>query len=208
EGSLRGRADPPPQAGDEDPAPAPGRAGGPEPAGDAVAHTGQGGERLARSRRAHRPGAGRARLLQGRHRGAPPRGGGMTSFMSASRGALVALVASGLFAAAPAGAQSWPPPPQTVPSIGLKTPQAFPPATVPSIGLKTPQALPPATVPSIGLKTPQALPPATVPSIGLRTPPAYQPYTVPSIGLSTPPPYEVPSIGLSTPQALPPVTVP
>ena len=52
---------------------------------------------------------------------------------------IAALVASGLFTALPALAQSWPPPPQTVPSIGLKTPQGNP-ATVPSIGLSTPRS--------------------------------------------------------------------
>jgi hypothetical protein len=46
-------------------------------------------------------------------------------------GVVVALVTSAVLSAVPALAQSWSPPPQTVPSIGLKTPQAFPPVTVP-----------------------------------------------------------------------------
>jgi hypothetical protein len=103
-------------------------------------------------------------------------------------GVVVALVTSAVLSAVPALAQSWSPPPQTVPSIGL-TSQAYAPPTVPSIGSSTPR-------------------PWEVPSIGLSTPQAYPPLTVPSIGSSTPPPYEVPSIGLKTPQAFPPVTVP
>ncbi len=35
---------------------------------------------------------------------------------------LVALAVAEVFATAPALAQSWPPPPQTVPSIGVKNP--------------------------------------------------------------------------------------
>jgi len=89
---------------------------------------------------------------------------------------LVALLASGLLTAAPALAQKGPPAPQTVPSIGLKTPQAFPPATVPSLGLRSPQVLPTPTVPSIGTSTPR---PYEVPSIGLSTPGAFPPTTVP-----------------------------
>jgi hypothetical protein len=139
------------------------------------------------------------------------------SFHRGTRRAMAALlklsilflsVVTGLFAATASLAQSWPPPPQTVPSIGLRTPQALPPATVPTIGLRTPQALPPATVPSIGLSTPQAYSPKTAPSIGSSTPPAYE---VPSIGLQTPeafPPATVGSIGSTTPQPYPPATVP
>ena len=64
-------------------------------------------------------------------------------------GFLFVLGATDLFAAMSAFAQAWPPPPQTVPSIGLKTPDpttAFP-GSVPSIGSKTPD---PTTAPSIG----------------------------------------------------------
>ena len=117
---------------------------------------------------------------------------------------LVALLASALLTAAPALAQG-PPAPQTVPSLGLKTPQAFPPATVPSLGLRSREALPTPTVPSIGVSTPR---PYEAPSLGLKTLEVYPAITVPSIGTSTPRPYEVPSIGLTTPQAFPPVTVP
>jgi hypothetical protein len=99
-------------------------------------------------------------------------------------GASIVLVTWGLFTAGAAMAQIWPPPPETVPSIGLKTPPAALPMTVPSIGLTTPQPLPPATVPSIGLTTPHRWPPATVPSIGPKTPPPLAVPTVPSIGIS------------------------
>ena len=102
--------------------------------------------------------------------------------------AVVALLASGLLTAVPVLAQNWPAP-QTVPSIGLKTPGAFPPATVPSIGVSSPR-------------------PYEAPSLGLKTLEVYPAITVPSIGTSTPPPYEVPSIGLKTPQAFPPLTIP
>jgi hypothetical protein len=101
-----------------------------------------------------------------------------------SWGASIVLFASSLLIAGPASAQSWPPPPETVPSIGLKTPAASLLPTVPSIGLTTPQPLPPATVPSIGLTTPQRWPPATVPSIGLKTPQPLALPTVQSIGIS------------------------
>src|SRR6266545_3794047 len=94
---------------------------------------------------------------------------------------LLVPVVSGLFAATPSLAQSWPPPPQTVPSIGLRTPQASSPKTSPSIGPSTPPAY---EVPSIGLQTPGALPPATVGSIGSTTPQPYAPVTVESIGIS------------------------
>jgi hypothetical protein len=117
------------------------------------------------------------------------RGAGCTSVTARTSGVLVALIVTGLGTAVPARAQSWPPPPQTVPSIGLRTPQAYAPSTVPSIGSSTPR-------------------PYEVPSLGLSTRQAYPPLTVPSIGSSTPPPYEVPSIGLKTPPALPPATVP
>ncbi|HEU4368525.1 MAG TPA: hypothetical protein VFV05_09910 [Methylomirabilota bacterium] len=101
------------------------------------------------------------------------------------RSLLLVPMASALFTPMPTPAQTWPPPPQTVPSIGLSSPQALPPATVPSIGLKTPQALPPATLPSIGLKTPHTFPPATVPSIGAaETLPSYVPVPVPSAGIA------------------------
>jgi hypothetical protein len=102
-------------------------------------------------------------------------------------GFLFVLGASDLFAAMSAFAQAWPPPPQTVPSIGLKTPDpttAFPGA-VPSIGLKTsdPTTAFPGAVPSVGLKTsdPTTAFPGAVPSIGLKTP---DPTTAPSIGTS------------------------
>jgi hypothetical protein len=117
------------------------------------------------------------------------RGAGFTSVTVRTSGVLVALIVTGLGTAVPACAQSWPPPPQTVPSIGLRTPQAYAPSTVPSIGSSTPR-------------------PYEVPSLGLSTRQAYPPLTVPSIGSSTPRPYEVPSIGLKTPQAFPPATVP
>ncbi|MGH7416238.1 MAG: hypothetical protein ACREKB_00475, partial [Candidatus Rokuibacteriota bacterium] len=69
--------------------------------------------------------------------------------MALSKGSvLVALLASALLTAAPALAQKGPPAPQTVPSLGLKAPQAFPPATVPSLGLRSREALPTPTVPS------------------------------------------------------------
>jgi hypothetical protein len=128
-----------------------------------------------------------------------------TGVRLARGGVAVALVAGGLLTATPAHAQSWPPPPQTVPSIGLSSPRAYAPATVPSIGLSTP---PPYEVPSIGLHSLQAYPPLTAPSIGSSTP---RPYDVPSIGLTTPqafPPSTVPSTGLQTPPALRPLTVP
>jgi hypothetical protein len=77
-------------------------------------------------------------------------------------------------------AQAGPPPPQTVPSIGLRTPQALPPASVPSIGARTPDPTtapfvpgrPPGTSPTIGVRTPDPTTafPAAVPSIGERTP--------------------------------------
>jgi hypothetical protein len=120
---------------------------------------------------------------------------------------LLALVAGGLADPGAALAQNGPPPPQTVPSIGLNTPPALLPATVPSIGLRTPPAQLPATVPSIGLSSP-GYAPITAPSIGLTTP---RPYEVPSIGLRTPPAFPaptVPSIGLTAPQLYAPATVP
>ena len=80
---------------------------------------------------------------------------------------LFVLESNALLAARPTFAQAWPPPPQTVPSIGLKTPDpttAFP-SSVPSIGLKAPDPTTafPGPVPSIGLQTPD---PTTAPSIG------------------------------------------
>lgn len=128
-----------------------------------------------------------------------------TGVILARGGAAIALVVGGLLTATPAHAQSWPPPPQTVPSIGLNSPPAYAPATIPSIGLSTPR---PYEVPSIGLHSLQAYPPLTAPSIGSSTP---RPYEVPSIGLTTPqafPPSTVPSTGLQTPPALRPLTVP
>jgi hypothetical protein len=98
---------------------------------------------------------------------------------------LFALGVSDLFASMSAYAQAWPSPPQTVPSIGLKTPDpttAYPRA-VPSIGLKTPDPTTafPAAVPSIGIKSqdPTTAFPAAVPSIGVKSPdpttaPAYR----------------------------------
>jgi hypothetical protein len=131
--------------------------------------------------------------------------GGMTSLIAL----LVALATSGLFTVLPAEAQSGPPPPQTVPSIGIRTPPANPPATVPSIGISSPRAY---NVPSIGLRTPPAFPAPTAPSIGTTSPrpyevpsigigsiQAYPPMTTPSIGQSTPQGYEVPSIGVRNP---------
>src|SRR5207253_3629566 len=59
----------------QDPPPAARRAGGPEPAGDAVAHAGQGRLALARPRSAHRRDPRRARLLPGGHRRPPARQG-------------------------------------------------------------------------------------------------------------------------------------
>jgi len=98
-------------------------------------------------------------------------------------GFLFVLGASDLFAPTSAFAQAWPPPPQTVPSIGLKTPDpttAFP-GPVPSIGSKTsdPTTAFPGPVPSIGSKTPDPTTafPGGVPSIGLKTP---DPTTAPS----------------------------
>ena len=93
------------------------------------------------------------------------------------------LGAVDLFATSSVFAQGWPPPPQSVPSIGSKTPDpttAFPKA-VPSIGSKRPDpttAYPGAT-PSIGSKRPDpttAFPGAT-PSIGPKAP---DPTTAPS----------------------------
>ncbi len=111
----------------------------------------------------------------------------MRTRVAAVVGFLFALGLSDLFAAGSASAQAWPPPPQTVPSIGLKTPDptTFYPGTVPSIGLKTsdPTTFFPGPVPSTGLKTsdPTTAFPGTVPSIGLKTP---DPTTAPLIGTS------------------------
>ena len=92
-----------------------------------------------------------------------------------------------LFAATLALAQGWPPPPQTVPSIGSKTPDpttAFPRPS-PSIGSKTPDPTTafPQPSPSIGSKTPDPTTafPGTVPTIGAKTP---DPTTAPTIGSS------------------------
>ena len=79
--------------------------------------------------------------------------------------AFLFLGAVDLFAASAAFAQGWPPPPQSVPSIGSKTPDpttAFPKAT-PSIGSKRPDPTTayPAATPSVGTKTPD---PTTAPS--------------------------------------------
>ena len=70
---------------------------------------------------------------------------------------LLVLGATALVALTPAFAQG-PPPPRTVPSIGLRTPDptTASPATIPSIGIRTPNPTTyyPAAVPSVGVRTP------------------------------------------------------
>jgi hypothetical protein len=91
---------------------------------------------------------------------------------------IVLLLAGGageLFAAVDAHGQA-PPPPRTVPSIGLKAPDptTLAPGSVPSVGLRTPDPTTssPGSIPSVGLKTPDPTTvfPAAVPSVGVRHP--------------------------------------
>jgi hypothetical protein len=131
--------------------------------------------------------------------------------------ALVVLGAGDLFGALSAYAQS-PPPPRTVPSIGLKTPDptTLSPGSVPGVGLRTPDptTLSPGSIPSVGPKTPDPTTafPSAVPSVGIRSPDptTISPGSVPSVGPKAPDPTTlfpgvVPSLGPRTPD---PMTAP